>query len=111
MADTQQYKGLNMSKLIPEIKKYCKAVVLLPGTGTDKMRKLLVTHCPLPVTFTKSMIEAVGVAQSLAKKGDAVLLSPAFASFGLFKNEFDRGEQFKDAVRSIKKLKHKNIKI
>jgi UDP-N-acetylmuramoylalanine--D-glutamate ligase len=49
------------------------------------------------------MPEAVKKAQSLAKKGDIVLLSPAAASFGLFQNEFDRGEKFKKAVGSIKK--------
>ena len=40
------------------------------------------------------MKEVVKIAQSNAKNGDIILLSPAAASFGVFKNEFDRGEQF-----------------
>jgi UDP-N-acetylmuramoylalanine--D-glutamate ligase len=45
------------------------------------------------------MKEAIEVSQKSAKKGDIVLLSPGCASFGLFKNEFDRGEQFNQAAR------------
>jgi UDP-N-acetylmuramoylalanine--D-glutamate ligase len=47
-----------------------------------------------------SMSEAVGMAKSVAEPGDAILLSPGFASFDLFKNEFDRGIQFNDIVKS-----------
>jgi len=49
----------------------------------------------------KTMREAVRRAFAAAKKGDAILLSPGAASFGLFKHEFDRGEKF---IREIKKL-------
>jgi len=45
--------------------------------------------------------EAVKVAQKLSESGDAVLLSPACASFDLFDNYEDRGRQFKKAVRSL----------
>lgn len=37
----------------------------------------------------------------LAKKGEIVILSPTFASFGMFKNEYDRGEQFNKIVESL----------
>jgi len=47
------------------------------------------------------MKEAVKKASSLAQKGDIVLLSPGAASFNLFENEFDRGNQF---VKAVKKL-------
>jgi UDP-N-acetylmuramoylalanine--D-glutamate ligase len=47
------------------------------------------------------MPAAVRAAAALARPGDTVLLSPACASFGLFLNEFDRGDQFNDAVRAI----------
>jgi UDP-N-acetylmuramoylalanine--D-glutamate ligase len=45
--------------------------------------------------------EAVRLAYDFAQKGDVVLLSPACASFDLFKNYEDRGEQFKTAVRAL----------
>ncbi|MFZ2199502.1 MAG: UDP-N-acetylmuramoyl-L-alanine--D-glutamate ligase [Microgenomates group bacterium] len=47
-----------------------------------------------------SMKEALDMARSIASPGDAILLSPGFASFDLFKNEFDRGNQFNDLVKS-----------
>ncbi|TCK83523.1 UDP-N-acetylmuramoyl-L-alanine--D-glutamate ligase [Albibacterium bauzanense] len=53
------------------------------------------------IVNTSSMKEAVTLAYHLAKKGDTVLLSPACASFDLFKNYEDRGDQFKAAVREL----------
>ena len=50
---------------------------------------------------TQSMSEAVKIAHKLANKKDYVLLSPACASFDLFKNYEDRGNQFKEAVRNL----------
>jgi UDP-N-acetylmuramoylalanine--D-glutamate ligase len=50
---------------------------------------------------TMSAKEAVHVASRLASTGDAVLLSPACASFDLFDNYEDRGRQFKEAVRNL----------
>ena len=53
------------------------------------------------IVNTTSAEEAVHVAYKLAEKGDAVLLSPACASFDLFENYEDRGRQFKNAVRAL----------
>jgi UDP-N-acetylmuramoylalanine--D-glutamate ligase len=94
-------KSLNMSAFVKEIPMYCKQAVLLSGTGTEKLKK------DFP-DATKNMPEfgnlkdAVKAALALCKKGDSLALSPAFASFGMFKNEYDRGDQF---VAIIKKLK------
>jgi UDP-N-acetylmuramoylalanine--D-glutamate ligase len=48
-----------------------------------------------------TMVDAVKMAQHLTEKGDTVLLSPACASFDLFENYEDRGNQFKQAVRNL----------
>jgi UDP-N-acetylmuramoylalanine--D-glutamate ligase len=50
---------------------------------------------------TGSAEDAVKVAYQIASPGDVVLLSPACASFDLFKNYEDRGTQFKEAVRNL----------
>ncbi len=94
-------KKLKFDALAREIKKYCKAVILLDGTATQKLKRILPTPYSLLPT-AKSMREAVRRAQELAKRGDIVLLSPGAASFGLFQNEFDRGTQFVELVRRLK---------
>ncbi len=91
-------KGLDMSALINEVPKYTKAVFLLSGTGTDKIsEKLKVKSCKVD-----SLKKAVALARKLAGKGDVILLSPGFASFGMFKNEYDRGDQFNKIVKRLK---------
>ncbi len=91
-------KKLDFKKLGRIIPQKIKALVLLEGTATDKLFKAVKNKKNLPVTRVKSMTDALGVAQSFAKKGEIILLSPAAASFGMFVNEFDRGEQFKKLV-------------
>ena len=93
-------KKIDMSELLNILPKYCKSVVLLPGTGTDTVREAVKNENP--ETFdVVTLEEAVSKAVSLAKAGDLVLFSPGFASFGLFQNEFDRGEQFNDLVKKL----------
>ena len=89
-------KGLDMSELLKEIPRHCKKVLLLAGTGTDRIKKNLQYD-----SIYGSMAEAVGAAFSGARRGDIILFSPAFASFGMFKNEYDRGEQFNKVVKSL----------
>ncbi|HEY4499959.1 MAG TPA: UDP-N-acetylmuramoyl-L-alanine--D-glutamate ligase [Candidatus Paceibacterota bacterium] len=93
-------KQLEYQPFIEEVNKV-KKLILLAGTATDKMVKLLPKRNKMIVV--NSMKEAVIQAQRIAAKGDTVLLSPGAASFGLFKNEFDRGEQFIKEVKKIKK--------
>lgn len=94
-------KNVDASKLVEVLPEHCKAIVLLPGTGTDKLPVENLKSQVETVVGVKSMEEAVGEAQKLAQKGDVVLMSPAFTSFGLFKNEYDRGDQFKEFVSSL----------
>lgn len=75
-----------------------RAVVMLPGAASERLGASLQGLELHPVA---TMPEAVRTAAALARPGDTVLLSPACASFGLFLNEFDRGDQFNAAVRAI----------
>ena len=75
--------------------------MLFKGTGTDRILKLLKTK-KIDCAVANSMSEAIGLAKSFSKTGDIILLSPACASFGMFKNEFDRGDQFRSLVDKLK---------
>jgi UDP-N-acetylmuramoylalanine--D-glutamate ligase len=92
-------KGNDYSELFPVVKKKVKAIVCL---GKDN-KKIVEAFNDKVATIveTSSMEEAVRSAYYLAKKGETVLLSPACASFDLFKNYEDRGRQFKQAVRNL----------
>ncbi len=93
-------KKLDFRELLKYLNQYCKGVVLLPGTATVKLQKILGTRS-YNLGTVRSMREAVKKAHTLAHDGDVILLSPAAASFGIFKNEFDRGRQFVDAVKRV----------
>lgn len=95
-------KGLSFKKLAPAIKENCRALVFLPGSGSERLKKNLgLSAGPLVKVEAASMTAAVVAAQKLARSGEIVLLSPACASFGLFDNEFDRGRQFVAAVKKL----------
>ncbi|MEK7201698.1 MAG: UDP-N-acetylmuramoyl-L-alanine--D-glutamate ligase [Patescibacteria group bacterium] len=89
-------KGLNMTELIREIPTLTKQVLLLQGTGTSRIR----TELPSAPVY-ETMQAALTAAVETAEDGDTVLLSPAFASFGMFKNEYDRGDQFTAIVEAL----------
>lgn len=92
-------KGLEYGEMIEKIKKYVNFLIMLPGTGSDKIKAGL--HGYDKIYDVPSMEEAVKKAHELAKKGDAVVLSPGATSFNLFKNEFDRGKQFVEALKKL----------
>ncbi len=78
------------------------AVVLLHDQASYRLAAAIDHVNPAhPIFWAYSMGDAVKYATAHAKPGDVVLLSPAAASFGLFANEFDRGDQFTSAVRSL----------
>lgn len=92
-------KSLPYGALAEDIRRRVRAVFLLPGTASDKLAKQLRGWRGLhPV---ETLGQAVRQAEQEARPGDHVLLSPAAASFNLFRNEFDRGEQFRSLVESL----------
>ncbi len=92
-------KGNDYSELIPLVKDKVKAIICL---GTEN-QKLLDAFSGVvdQIVEARSAMEAVAYGYRLAKKDETVLLSPACASFDLFENYEDRGNQFKEAVRSL----------
>jgi UDP-N-acetylmuramoylalanine--D-glutamate ligase len=96
-------KKLDFTTLGKEILNLTKKVVFLKGNGTDRLIEEINKNNPgheFPVCG--SMQESVETAKGLAEQGDIILLSPGCASFGLFLNEFDRGDKFKEAVKNLK---------
>lgn len=92
-------KGNDYSILEPLVDRKVKSIVAI-GSDVLKIHKAFGDKVEMIVN-TSSMSEAVGMAYHLADKGDAVLLSPACASFDLFDNYEDRGRQFKKAVKNL----------
>ena len=76
-----------------------KAVILLAGSGSEKLRALLDRAGTPYLGPFDSPDAAAAAALGVAKPGDRVALSPGCASFGMFLNEFDRGRKWKDSVR------------
>ena len=76
-------------------------VYLFNGTATPGVQAALTGLGVEPAGFFDSMRDAVEAASAAASPGDSVLLSPGCASFGIFRDEFDRGEQFRQAVAAI----------
>jgi UDP-N-acetylmuramoylalanine--D-glutamate ligase len=91
-------KGNDYNELLSLVQDKVKAIVAL-GTDNSKIIEAFEGICE--IVETDSMKFAVRKAARLAAKGDAVLLSPCCASFDLFENYEDRGNQFKDQVRNL----------
>lgn len=93
-------KNLSYKGFGKEIAKKAQLIVFLEGTATEK----IVEDLPKTAQYeiTNSLKKAVFLAVEKSKKGNVLLFSPAAASFGLFKNEYDRGDQFLKIVKGLK---------
>lgn len=91
-------KNADFSPLLPSIEQYCRHVVLI-GEAAVELGLLLDTH--VPTSFAHSMDEAVHQAAQAAQPKDSVLLSPACASFDMFKNFEHRGNVFTKIVEEL----------
>lgn len=88
-------KNLDMNKLLirlPDLKR----IILLSGTGTSRILEFIEG-----ASVFDTLQQAVDEAFAAATPGDTILFSPAFASFGMFKNEYDRGDQFNAIVAKL----------
>ncbi|MFS4456496.1 UDP-N-acetylmuramoyl-L-alanine--D-glutamate ligase [Maribacter sp. 2304DJ31-5] len=92
-------KGNEYKELMPLVREKVKAIICL-GTDNSKIKDVFGNVVDLFVE-TFAMEEAVKVAYKIAERGDTVLLSPACASFDLFKDYEDRGNQFKNCVKNL----------
>jgi UDP-N-acetylmuramoylalanine--D-glutamate ligase len=92
-------KGNDYGSLMPLVREKVKAIICL-GMDNEKLKETFGNVIDLMVE-TFSMEEAVKVAYKISERGDTVLLSPACASFDLFENYEDRGNQFKQYIRKL----------
>ena len=92
-------KGQDFSPLRAVVKKHARSVILI-GRDAAMISAAIGPAGEVPQTFASSMEEAVAVAARDARAGDAVLLSPACASFDMFRNYEHRAQVFVSAVQA-----------
>lgn len=99
-------KQLQFSEMARAINAFVDHLILLPGSATNQLLGEMIkkknSKKLRSLQKAESMRQAVSMAYALAKKGDYIVLSPGAASFGLFANEFNRGDAFVAAVKSFK---------
>ena len=88
-------KNLDTRELLKTAEECAHTVILLLGTGSEKITNE-------DFYRAENLKDALETAFKSADKGDVVLFSPGFASFGLFKNEYDRNDQFLKLVKGLK---------
>ena len=91
-------KGADFSLLGPTLKKWVKELVLIGKDAEDIASNF---YQDISINFAKDMGDAVSVAKNKASPGDVVLLSPACASFDMFKDFQHRGQKFTEMVENL----------
>jgi UDP-N-acetylmuramoylalanine--D-glutamate ligase len=94
-------KRLDPSPMAEAAARHDTAVYLFAGTATPALEGVLRNHGVAPLGPFDGMVEAVAAARRNARPGDVILLSPGCASFGLFRDEFDRGDRFRETVNAL----------
>ncbi len=94
-------KEMEFEAFAREIERTVKKIILFKGEVTEELRAFLPKE--FPAEIASNMDEAFSSAIRAAKHGDIILLSPGATSFGIFKNEYDRGDQFVGHVNALKK--------
>jgi len=100
-------KGNDYNIILDAVRKKARALICL-GKDNDKLKKAFSGVVPT-IKETQSVSDLVHMALQVAQSGDVVLLSPACASFDLFRNYEDRGDQFRKAVLELKDEVEKNL--
>ncbi|MBI5038078.1 MAG: UDP-N-acetylmuramoyl-L-alanine--D-glutamate ligase [Candidatus Kerfeldbacteria bacterium] len=95
-------KRLDFNEFVKTIRQHAVWCILLSGSASDKINQLLRKKKYYQCTTVHSMQAAIQVAQEKSVGRYPVVLSPGAASFGMFQNEFDRGDQFSKFVLSIR---------
>ncbi len=93
--------GADYDVLLEHMSQYSKTIVLVPGSGTNALRKQLGTMDDITCLSAPSIEIAVKLARAETKSGDRILYSPAFAAAGLDRSRAERGERFVKAVRGL----------
>jgi len=102
-------KGQDFAPLLPAVKANARAVVLI-GRDAALIEAVLLAS-EIALYHAADLPEAVNIAQKIALSGDAVLLSPACASFDMFKNYVHRAEVFIDAVKRLQQTTAQKVAI
>lgn len=99
--------GESYIELVENIPQYASSVILIPGSGTMGLRRLMQNTSAaksaesLPFHYAHTIESAVKMARESAHRGDKVLFSPAFEAYGVEKSRAERGEKFVKAVREL----------
>jgi UDP-N-acetylmuramoylalanine--D-glutamate ligase len=102
-------KGQDFGPLHAAVKRRARAVVLI-GRDREQIAAAL-GGCGVPLVRADDMVQAVASACAASRRGDAVLLSPACASYDMFRNYMHRGEVFAAAVRNLVQGKDRGSRI
>jgi UDP-N-acetylmuramoylalanine--D-glutamate ligase len=93
-------KKVDLTELVKTINRSCKFVSLIAGTGTDVLLENYKLKVPYEVS--DNLKDVAQKALVKIKKGDVLLFSPAFASFGMFNNEYERNDLFVKIIKGLR---------